>query len=140
MESNPLELLYSWQAMLVAIAATGITQLVKTILDVLYGRGSSPANLVESAKAGAATRKRTLLINRFVLPMTPIVVGAVMAMVVPVRPDPVLAYVATHGITGVGKFMVYAAWGAACGQFASHLFDKIKGLLPSGTGTPGTPA
>lgn len=136
MESNPLELLYSWQAMLVAVAATGITQLVKTLIDVLWGRSTSPANVAESAKAGAEARKRGILINRFILPMTPIFVGAFMAMVVPIRPDPVIAYVVTHGISGVGKFMVYAAWGAACGQFASHLFDKIKGLLPSNTGTP----
>jgi hypothetical protein len=128
---GPLELLYSWQALLVAVAATGVTQLVKTILDVAWGHvDTTPTPTMKDAKVvGAELRRRSIILNRFVMPMTPILTGAVMAMVVPIRPDQLLEYITTHHIAGTGAMLVYASWGAACGQFADYGFSKVKAAL-----------
>ena len=128
---NPLELLYSWQALLIAIAATGITQLVKTIIDIAWGhKDTEPTPTMKDAKrVGEALRKRNLIINRLVLPMTPIWTGALMAILVPIRPEAVMEYVTSQNIEGVGRLLVFAAWGAACGQFADYGFNKVKAAL-----------
>lgn len=128
---GPLELLYSWQALLIAVAATGVTQLVKTILDVVWGHiDAQPTPTMKAKQAtGAELRRRSIILNRFVMPMTPILTGAVMAMVVPARPDALLEYITTHHIAGTGAMLIYASWGAACGQFADYGFSKVKSAL-----------
>jgi hypothetical protein len=132
---NPLELLYSWQALLIAIAATGITQLVKTVIDVAWGhKDAEPTPTMKDAKrVGEALRKRNLIINRLVLPMTPIWTGALMAVLIPIRPEAIITYIAEQHIEGAGRLLVFAAWGAACGQFADYGFNKVKAALK---GTP----
>lgn len=141
---NPIEILYSWQAVLVAVAATGITQLVKTVIDIWWGsraikKGSIPppppakgegpyrtASPPPKPRAvGVDLRKRSVIVNRLILPMTPIVVGALFAILVPARPDVINTYVETHEV-GWTKYLIFAAWGAACGQFADYLWSKVK--------------
>ena len=128
---NPLELLYSWQALLIAVAATGITQLVKTVIDIAWGhKDAEPTPTTKDAlRVGEARRKRSVVVNRLVLPMTPIWTGALMAILVPIRPEAVMEYVTSQNIEGVGRLLVFAAWGAACGQFADYGFNKIKATL-----------
>lgn len=128
---NPLELLYSWQALLIAIAATGITQLVKTVIDIAWGRKDveSLSTVKDAKRAGEALRKRNLIINRLVLPMTPIWTGALMAVLVPIRPEAIITYITEQNIEGAGRLLVFAAWGAACGQFADYGFNKVKSVL-----------
>jgi hypothetical protein len=128
---NPLELLYSWQALLIAIAATGITQLVKTVIDIAWGRKDveSPSTVKDAKRAGEILRKRNLIINRLVLPMTPIWTGALMAVLVPIRPEAIITYITEQNIEGAGRLLVFAAWGAACGQFADYGFNKVKAVL-----------
>jgi len=81
---NPLEILYSWQALLVAISAAGLTQLVKTVYDVRKGQAVSasmpppplppppmfpppiavdgtPAEVAAEAPAEAAVSKKVLV-------------------------------------------------------------------------------
>lgn len=149
---NPIEILYSWQAVLIAVAATGITQLVKTLVDIWWGsrvlkRASTPPPAAEpkpitppagpyrtptppavkpsAVAVGKEQRKRSVIINRLVLPMTPIVVGALFAVLVPARPEVIMEYVTTHEV-GWTKYLIFAAWGAACGQFADYLWSKVK--------------
>ena len=149
--SNPLEILFSWQAILVAIGAAGLTQLVKTIYDVRKGQAVSaslpppapvktdgtvpvevatyreaPKTIRAAAKVGK--KSRSILIDRFVLPMAPIVFGACLAMLIPARPDPIMDYVKLHEI-GKSALLIYAAWGAVCGQFADYIFVKVKKKL-----------
>lgn len=128
---NPLDLLYSWQAVLIAIAATGVTQLIKTVLDVVWGhKDAQPTPTVKDAKkVGEARRKRSLIVNRLVLPMAPIWTGALMASVIPIRPEALVEYITAQHIEGWGRILVFAAWGAACGQFADYGFSKVKAAL-----------
>jgi hypothetical protein len=134
---GPLEILFSWQALLVVSGAVGLTQLVKTVYDVRMGQASpiDTPTLRTAAKVGKALRKGNVWMDRFVLPMCPIVFGACLAMLIPARPDPVVDYVKAHEI-GKSSMLIYAAWGAVCGQFADYLFAKVKtalkGFLPGG--------
>lgn len=125
---GPLEILLSWQALLVVVGATGLTQLVKTIYDVRKGQASpvDTPTLRSAAKVGKGSR--SMLVDRFVLPMCPIVFGACLAMLIPARPDPIMEYVKLHEI-GKSALLIYAAWGAVCGQFADYLFSKFKKKL-----------
>jgi hypothetical protein len=145
---GPLELLYSWQALLISIAATGFTQLLKTVIDIVFGqRDATPTPTMKDAQAvGAKLRREMLILNRLVLPMAPIFFGFIMAMVVPMRPEMLLTYVTTEHIEGVGRYLVFGAWGAACGQFADYGYSKVKSMLGDARGrsasrsTPPPPA
>lgn len=140
---GPVEILYCWQALLIAVVATGITQLVKTILDVVWGfRDPTPtASMADAKKLGEQIRKRKVIVNRFVLPMTPILVGALFAIVVPAQPEILREYVNTHGLADSWKvYLIYAAWGGACGQFADYGFSKIKAALGISSPKPETPS
>ena len=129
---GPVEILYCWQSVLCAMTAWGLAQLVKTSIDVWYGRGDlgrgTAPTMDTKLVAGKTVRKASVVINRIVLPVVPVVVGAVFAMAVPARPDVLTTHVAAH-VEGWTGYLIYAAWGAACGQFASFAYDKIRDLL-----------
>lgn len=109
---GPLEMLYGWEAMLCAIACIGISQLVKTILEV------------------TVDKPWPIWVKRLVLPMTPILVGALYAMAVPFLPPPILEWFAENGDIPLWRELLgAAAWGAACGQFANYLYDRVKKLM-----------
>lgn len=148
---NPIALMYSWQALLVAIACVGITKLVKTTIETVYlsragkltakDEDAIRKQLVDQGYEGHtflsrrlsdrelahAMRKGNVVITRFVLPMVPIVVGVLIASFIPVWPDPLREAVAdmdwwsARGVVGL--------WGGACGQFADYLFSKAKAAL-----------
>lgn len=130
---NPIEILYSWQAILIAVAATGITQLIKTVVDITVGKkalsrlqAAAPDLVLDMPPGAVGKEKRqdNVWINRLLLPMAPIAVGAVFAVVVPARPDVIVAYVTAHEV-GWTQYLIYAAWGAACGQFSSYVYDRV---------------
>ena len=112
-ELGPLTLMYSWQALLCATACVGVTQLVKTLLDLTMGKEK---------------RKANKWITRLVLPLTPILVGAIYAALVPLRPEALVEYAAEH-INDGWQYVGYAGWGAACGQFSTMLHSKLKDFL-----------
>lgn len=110
---GPLELLYGWQAVLCALAANGVTQLLKTTLALAMGKD----------------RRASKWVKRVVLPLTPILIGATYAAFVPLLPGVLTQYLADNGIEGMGRTLSCMAWGAACGQFAAYLFDRVKNVL-----------
>ncbi len=117
---GPLELLYSWQAVLCAIACSGVTQLVKTVMDLTMG---------------AKKRDGSRVLSKLVLPLMPIVVGGAYAAFVPLRPEVLIEHVTTH-VGGAWQLVAYAAWGGACGQFADYLFSRAKKTLASTSERP----
>lgn len=156
---NPIEILYSWQALLVALAASGLTQLVKTIYDITKGhrelkRVSTPpaaATPVETKATtyrqstapvkprivGKETRKGNLWLNRVIFPMVPIVIGSLIGAILPLRPEVLVEYVGAHVSGFVMQHLVYATWGAACGQFADYTFTKAKAIMKAMTDSKG---
>lgn len=108
---NPIEILYSWQALLCASACVGVTQLVKRALDV---------------RLGEEARKASRLLSVLALPTLPIVVGALYALAVPMAPEALTAYLDAHGIEEADRALSLAAWGAACGQFSTWTYERAE--------------
>lgn len=129
MSTNPVEILYSWQAVLVALMTAGLTQLIKTLLDIYGGlkAAEETPTVRDMAKVGKEVRKRNLLLNRVILPAIPLVIGALIGAFVPLRPEVIIEYVEAH-VQGLWQGIVYGAWGAACGLFADYLVTKIRDL------------
>ena len=126
---GPIEVLYCWQSLLCALTAGGATQLVKTIVDIWWGHNAIPTvGVGVKMAAGRTLRQNTVVINRLILPMTPVLVGAIYAVVVPARPDPLTSYIAAH-VHGWTSYLIYAAWGASCGQFSDYVVSKTKDLV-----------
>jgi hypothetical protein len=111
---GPIEMFVGWQALIVAAVASALAQAVKTVLDLAM----TPER-----------RKGSRWLNRVALPMVPVVVAALMAALVPVRPDTVLAYVTEHAIVGWQRTLVFAVWGVPCGMLADYLYTKLKDLV-----------
>ena len=135
---NPIDVFYSWQSLLLAVAVSGIVQAVKTGIDTVYGtspaRQSAPG--VKVHHVGKELRKSNALITRGLLPLLPIIMGAVLAMLVPLRPDILTAY--AEGKGGGRDWSIYALWGAAIGQFADYIYQQIKRNLPGRFGSNGS--
>jgi hypothetical protein len=115
---GPLEMMYSWQALICATACVGLTQLTKAVLDV---------------SMGAEKRKASRWLGVVVLPALPVVFGVGYAVLVPLRPEVLLGYINQHVQEGwAWQAAAFGAWGAACGQFATTLFDRLKAALQKG--------
>lgn len=114
-ELGPLSLMYSWQALLCATAAFSVTRLVKAVMDVTIGREK---------------RKTSPWISQVALPLVPVLIGALYAVVVPLRPQVLIDY-SSANLSGFWSYVGYAGWGAACGQFSTMLHQKLKDFLQS---------
>ena len=108
---GPFEMLYGWQAVLCAIVAVGVTALVKTVLDLTMGKDE---------------RKANRWVTCLVLPLTPILTGAIYAMLVPFLPEVITTWFADNDVAAWQQLLGKAAWGGACGQFANYLYDRLK--------------
>lgn len=137
---NPIDVFYSWQSLLLAVAVSGIVQAVKTGIDTVYGtssaRRSSDAPGTKAHHVGKELRKSNALITRGLLPLLPILIGAVLAVLVPLHPEILTAY--AEGKGGGRDWTIYALWGAAIGQFADYIYQQIKRNLPGRFGSNGS--
>lgn len=120
---NPLDILYAWQSALLAVVIVGLTQAVKAGIEayLLIKNAGTP-------KTGKELRGEVAVIDRAVLPLVPLVSGALMGAFVPVRPEVLVQYVTEHG---GGSRLAYAMWGAAIGQFSDYLYQRFKRMLPA---------
>lgn len=116
---SPLDIIYSWQAILCAVACVGVTEAIKTTIDV---------------RIGAAARKRSAILSRLVLPMLPIWVGALYAVAIPMHPEALGAYLEAQGVDGWPRIVSLAAWGGACGQFSTWIYDRAERLIKANGG------
>ncbi len=137
---NPIDVFYSWQSLLLAVAVSGIVQAVKTGIDTVYGtspaRRSTDLPGVKAHHVGKELRKSNALITRGLLPLLPILVGALLATLVPLRPDILTNY--AEDKSGGRDWTIYALWGAAIGQFADYIYQQIKRNLPGRFGSNGS--
>lgn len=112
---GPLELMYSWQALLCAVACVSVTKAIKTVLDL---------------SMGPEKRRANKWVSKLALPIAPVVIGLVYAMVVPLRPETLIEYAEAH-LSGAWTHLGYAGWGAACGQFSTMLHQKAMDFIQS---------
>jgi len=113
-ELGPLQILYSWQSVLLAVVITSITHGVKASIDVYMG--------------GTDLRKQKRWMRKLVLPAIPLSVGAVLGMLVPLKPDVLMEYVATHHVS---PYLIGATYGIAIGQFADYLYTRFMNKAPT---------
>jgi hypothetical protein len=128
---NPLDIVYAWQSALLAVVIVGLTQGAKAGIEaylLLKNKGTT--------KTGKELRGEVAILDRAILPLVPLVSGALMGAFVPMRPEVLVQYVTEHGN---GSRLAYAMWGAAIGQFSDYLYQRFKRMLPaqpSGTSKP----
>lgn len=127
---GPLELIYSWQFLLVAMCASGTTQFFKTVIDVARGvKEDADGTLSIWEYLGRQARADAIVLNRIVFPTLVVLLGAGYAMLIPARPEVLHQYAEAYKLTQFETYMVYGAWGAFCGQFADYAFTKLKGMF-----------
>lgn len=106
---GPLEVIYSWQSLLMSVIVYATTRSAKGSVYLL---------------AGGDPRKN-LWVKHAVLPVLPLAIGSLVCMVIPMRPPLIEEYAAASG----SAWAVYAAFGACIGQFADYLHQRIEGIL-----------
>jgi len=120
---NPLDIIYAWQSALLAVVIVGLTQGAKAGIEaylLLKNKGTT--------KTGKELRGEVAILDRAVLPIVPLVSGALMGAFVPMRPEVLVQYVTEHGN---GSRLAFAMWGAAIGQFSDYLYQRFKRMLPA---------
>lgn len=111
---GPLSVLYSWQSLLLALGVASLTHVVKGAIDLKLG--------------GKEERAKRMWANRVVLPLTPIILGAVGGAVVPLHPEALTEYLTSHSIVGFKQYVALAAYGGAVGQFSDYVWHRFSGI------------
>lgn len=108
MDGGPVAQLFAcWEAGAVAVLVGGTVEAVKRGLDWRVGRDRR-----ENARA-----------LRLAISMLPIVLGAVIAMIVPIRPAWLTEYVRK---LPSGRLGVFAVWGATIGLFSGFAYGAAR--------------
>lgn len=114
---TPLDLLYSWQSLFLAVVIATMTQSFKHLVESLIER--------YSGGDGRAKRKASIA-NVTLFPMFPLILGGVIGRFFPIRPEYLVRYVNENHTS----LAVYAMWGASIGQFSDYLYQRSKAFLP----------
>lgn len=112
---GPLGVLYSWQSCVVAFLITTFTHGIKALIDYKMG--------------GKESRQESLFLNSILLPATPILLGALIGSVLPLRPEALMNYMIEHNIQGWSAHLVFAGYGMAVGQFSTYVWDRYSSLI-----------
>jgi hypothetical protein len=112
---GPLAILYCWQSCVLAFGVTTGTHGVKALIDFLLG--------------GKEERRKRLFFNSIVLPATPIILGALLAIIIPLWPETLIEYLKAHSLSGWKAKMAYAGYGAAVGQFADYVWCRYSSII-----------
>jgi hypothetical protein len=129
LDLGPLSVLICWQSLVLALGVSTGTHGVKSALDF-------------SIKGGKEARKNKLFVHRIVLPATPILLGILVAIFVPLHPEALLKYFTEHKITGMKEISILCAYGAFLGQFSDfvwHRFSSLTAKKPAGPPPPPPP-
>lgn len=129
---GPLDLVYSWQTVVIAVLVYMTTQLIKVALDMWLSK--SYGSLKVKTRLGKEMRQEKPILNRLVMPAIPVWVGVFLACVLPIRPDAIIDYTVAH-TTGFNTYLVYSGWGAVVGQFSgwiyTHVYDFVNQVRPT---------
>lgn len=115
---TPLDILYSWQSLFLAMVVAVMTQVVKTLLE----------DLIERRSGGSGREKRKASIfNTTLFPLVPLILGGILGRFFPMRPEYLVRYVTeNHAST-----LVYVLWGVSIGQLSDYLYQRLKVFRPS---------
>lgn len=115
MDLGPISAIICWQSIILAMVVVTLTHGVKKALD--------------SAMGGAEAREKVKFVDNLVLPAIPIVLGCVLAMVLPLTPDLIAAWIVEHALSQGKRLLVLGSFGIVTGQFSDYAFHRISGLL-----------
>lgn len=124
---NPIEIIFCWQTITVAVIASGMTHFTKRCIDILRGMKDVDGNVDMWEAIGKELRRDSIVIDDVVLPGCVLFWGAVAAASLRLVPEVVLEYVATHA-PGIRGYAIFASWGAVCGFFADAIFMKVRSI------------
>jgi hypothetical protein len=113
MDLGPIEILYNWQSVLLAVGVSAAVQGVKRALDIALG--------------GKDKRKAVRLVTQVLLPLLPLLLGSLGAILVPLHPEKLTEYVTSHA--NVKPWVAFGAWGAAVGQFSDYLYQRARSVM-----------
>ncbi len=112
---DALALFVSWQAVIVAGVTVTVAGGIKQLISVLW-----------------KTWKDNRIMAKLVMPAIVLVLGTVVGMFLPLRPEAVTEYV-TANTSGPGTFAAFGGWGFVTGGVAgSWIFDKTKEFFQFG--------
>lgn len=115
LDLGPLSVLICWQSLLLALCVATGTHGVKSAIDY-------------AIEGGKEARRQKIFVNRIVLPATPIVLGAAVAVLVPLHPEALLQYITDHGLGGGKKLAIMIAYGSCLGQFSDYVWHRFSGI------------
>jgi len=105
--------LVCWQLVLVGCATGFLTELVKRVLDVTITK----------------ERRKGMLWLGVALWVMPVVIAVLLATFVPLRPEPLLKYVAEYASGGwFEEHSIYALWGVPAGIGESFIYMGVRKL------------
>lgn len=122
---NPLEIFYCWQTLAMASVIVGLTQSFKAGIEAFltYRNVNAQRGGPGVVLSGKELRAQVKMLDNVLLPLFPLMAGACLAAMVPIRPDVLTQYVSQ---VAPGSHSAFALWGAAVGQFADYIFTKAK--------------
>ena len=111
MDIGVMEILYCWQSLVLSAGVHLGTRSLKNAILLLAGKDD-----VKQAWA-----------RHVVIPIVPLTLGTIAAVVFPLHPDMLVKYIAQDGTAH--PWLVYAAYGGAVGTFADYLHQRVNGAL-----------
>ena len=119
---NPLDTIFSWQALLVAALASLGTEAGKRLLD--YMLADRWESLRSALRQGADVRRQVPAVQ-WLLPLFPVLLGLGLGLLLPIRPEVLVAYYEVDP-TLKNELALYGAWGAACGALGDYLHERVR--------------
>jgi hypothetical protein len=111
-----LDLIYSWQTLLIAALVVLMTQGLKHCIDVALGL-EHPSSPMARARSGADLRKQRPVLSHFVLPALPLLLGAFLGAASPWS---------EHDLPGS---WLGARWGLLCGVLGDYAYAHVHDAL-----------
>lgn len=116
---GPLSMFLSWQTLVLAMIIATVTSGAKTLIDVIMG--------------GSDKRKKNKVLTELVLPAIPALLGVLFGALLPLHPDPLIAYVREHEHS---MYLVGASYGFVVSLFSDWLYQRVTRRLKAMSEAP----
>jgi hypothetical protein len=122
---GPLNVFICWQTILFSIGISLISGGIKSTIDYFIGKSYLKEELdgnETEVSVGKEIRKSSRFLTRVLMPSVPLLIGAILALFVPLIPDLLVAYIKTVK----NGWLVLMFYGATCGVVADYVYNHYK--------------